>query len=366
MPILGQRQGGHRYQEGRIPESLHTTLTDNDLAEVDTTVAGSPANESKFLYSAFRRNVMATGGTDLAKIPEGTRYTTYKGPIAPDLVRMQWDNHSHRTTEVVDRAGPSAPQRWDNQPRVPGAPQLSPTLFQAQPGRWDGSELYNAVSLCSFCRQGNTFFPLTHLVSGASAEIQDGAYAFVPENIHLYTADGQEVPQTFNVLWGPSYVLPEQANRYRLTTTDLAGTTTTAWTFTSSAPAADQRPQGFACPDDGGVACHAEPLLFLRYDGGVDPTNAVTAGGSHELKITAYHQFPHTSPVAGLELSISTDGGVTWQQVKVHAKRGGDYSGSYRIPRLSDTNGKVSIKAKAADADGNTIEQTVMDAFSIR
>jgi len=38
---------------------------------------------------------------------------------------------------------------------------------------------------------------------------------------------------------------------------------------------------------------------------------------------------------------------------------------SYQVQRLAETKGTVSIKAGAADADGNTIEQTILDAFTL-
>ncbi|MEU7172021.1 hypothetical protein AB0J77_26665 [Micromonospora tulbaghiae] len=38
---------------------------------------------------------------------------------------------------------------------------------------------------------------------------------------------------------------------------------------------------------------------------------------------------------------------------------------SYQAPRLAATTGTVSIRARAEDAAGNTVEQTVLDAFRL-
>ncbi|NUT02765.1 MAG: hypothetical protein HOV76_04750 [Hamadaea sp.] len=353
----------HLYQEGQIPASLHTKLTDSQLAEVQTTLAGTPTEPDPMTFSAFRKNEHVTGGVMLVGLTEGIRYTTYQGPVAPDLVRVQRDWSNRGTVEVVDRAGPIRSQQWGTGPLVPGAPELSSKVFEARPGDFDGDDFYTTVTICSFCRQGDTFYPLLHLVTGASPSIVNGAYIFAPENLHMY-ADGQELAQGTDFLWGAVYDLPAEAKRYELTGSSNGGATTTKWGFTSSAPTTEARQQGTWCPQGIGVLCRSEPLLFLRYDAGLDATGAVTGGGKRELKLTAYHQGVHSAPIASLELSISLDGGTTWQQVKVAAKGGGDFTASYVLP--SRTGGTVSIKATASDTDGNTIEQTVLNAYGIK
>ncbi|NUR74186.1 MAG: hypothetical protein HOU81_25535 [Hamadaea sp.] len=355
----------HLYQEGQIPAALHTKITDSQLAEVQTTLAGSPGVRDTMTYSAFRRNENATGGVMLVGVTEGVRYTTYQGPVSPDLVRVQRDEPGRLTVEVVDRAGPIRAQQWGTGPLVPGAPELSARVFEARPGDFDGGEYYNSVTICSFCRQGNTFYPLLHLVSGASPSIVNGAYIFAPENLHMY-ADGQELAQGNDFLWGAVYDLPEEAKRYELTGSTSDGATTTKWGFTSGAPAAQAPQRGTWCPQGSRVLCRSESLLFLRYDAGLDATGAVTGGGKHELRLSAYHQSVESATVADLEVSISFDGGTTWQPVKATAQGGGDFAVTYRVPRVAETNGTVSIRVKASDLDGSTIEQTVLGAYAIK
>ncbi|MEV6965892.1 hypothetical protein AB0M47_12330 [Hamadaea sp. NPDC051192] len=355
----------HLYQEGQIPASLHTKLTDRQLAEVQTTLAGSSTEPDTMTYSAFRKNEHATGGVVLVGLTEGVRYTTYQGPVAPDLVRLQRDLSNRLTVEVVDQAGPIRSQQWGTGPLVPGAPELPAKVFEARPGDFDGGDFYTSVTMCSFCRQGSTFYPLLHLVTGASPNIVNGAYIFAPENLHMY-ADGQELTQGSDFIWGAVYDLPEEAKRYELTGSNNGGATTTKWGFTSSAPTAAAQQQGTWCPQGIGVLCRSESLLFLRYDAGLDVTGSVTGGGKHELRLTAYHQGIESATIGSLELSLSFDGGTTWQPVKATAKGGGEFVASYRAPRAGETNGTVSIKAKASDRDGNTIEQTVLGAFTVK
>ncbi|MFI5488660.1 hypothetical protein [Micromonospora echinaurantiaca] len=353
----------HTYQEGRIPASLHTEVTDKQVATVDTSLHGTRAQPASLVYSAFRPNETAVAGVPYSYLTDSVRFTTYRGPVSPDLVRLQFYEPSGgqpgaRTIDVVDRAGPD-PARWTARPLVPGAAELSPQVFRAQPGKWEGAW---STEICAFCRQGNTFYPITNLVSGTAPNHIMGSYVFEPQNVRMY-ADGQELPQASSLVWGPTYELPAAARRYRLTAEN--GRTTTTWNFTSAAPTRYEPPKGFTCAEGTGSPCHADPLLFLRYDTGADLGDAVTAPGRHQLRVSAYHQVPAAPAVTSLALSISTDGGVTWKQLPTTAKGGGDYTASYQVPRLTDTTGTVSIRASARDAAGNTVEQTVLDAFRL-
>ena len=355
----------HTYHEGRIPASLHTEVTDRQLAKVDTSLQGTRAEPASLISSAFRPNETVAAGVPYNYLTDSVQFTTYRGPVSPDLVRNQFyesfgSQPAVRTIDVTDRAG-STTARWSPQPLVPGAPELSPRVFQSQPGKWEGDW---STEICAFCRQGNTFYPITFLVSGANPEQAIGAYVFEPENLHMY-ADGQELPQASSTMWGATYELPAESRRYRLTARSGGGKTSTTWNFTSAAPTRNEPPKGFLCVEGSGSPCHADPLLFLRYDVDSDLAGAVTAPGRHQIKVAAYHNAPNAPAVRSVALSISTDGGVTWKQLSATAKGGGNYTASYQVPRLAETTGTVSIRASAADAAGNTIEQTILDAFTL-
>ncbi|PRY02106.1 S8 family serine peptidase [Allonocardiopsis opalescens] len=93
---------------------------------------------------------------------------------------------------------------------------------------------------------------------------------------------------------------------------------------------------------------------------GLDERNRARAGG-----MTRVHVHPH-SPAgsyvpAELSLQASTDGGETWQDLRVR-RYGGHWAAQVRNPR----SGAVSLRAAAADGEGNTVEQTVTDAYTVR
>jgi hypothetical protein len=146
------------------------------------------------------------------------------------------------------------------------------------------------------------------------------------------------------------------------------GNSHTAWDFTDTAPTVDNTPAGYACAgiifgDDS--PCQADPLIFLRYDAGVDLNNAVTAPGAHQIHISTNHLDPTAPAVTSLTVWTSTDGGHTWTKEPSASAGDGKYIASYSVPPASDTDGAVSLKVHAIDAAGNDTTQVINDAFRL-
>lgn len=151
----------------------------------------------------------------------------------------------------------------------------------------------------------------------------------------------------------------------------------TTWTFLSSEVTEDQTPEGYVCSEQvhagfGGAGevppCRAEPLIYLRYEAGVDLHNAVPAPGPHRFTVHADRQAEHAPAIAGLRLWTSTDAGKTWRAAKVSEQgRGVDGRQDFTVmtvyPHPSRTVGYVSLKAESWDQQGNKVEQVVPKAF---
>lgn len=168
-----------------------------------------------------------------------------------------------------------------------------------------------------------------------------------------------------------AYDLPAEQARYTLEN-DADGVQT-VWEYTSQRPAEDtsselQPCMGSVIGDPNAGPCQPEPLIFLRYDLGVDLANTVPANRPHRISITGYYQEGLDSPpeVTELRLEASFDGGQTWHRVPTRSQGEGSYTATIRSPRLADTAGAVGLRVAAADRDGNTVEQTVADAYRLR
>lgn len=123
--------------------------------------------------------------------------------------------------------------------------------------------------------------------------------------------------------------------------------TTTAWTFKS------------AHADTEAVL----PLLVPAYDLDTDGYGKVRGGREFDfgLKVRAQNGATLTSPIAGAEVSVSYDGGTTWQAADVDRERGG-----FEVEADHPESGRVSLRTKAWDKAGNSVEQTVIDAYTLK
>ncbi|TMR21720.1 hypothetical protein ETD86_14345 [Nonomuraea turkmeniaca] len=153
-------------------------------------------------------------------------------------------------------------------------------------------------------------------------------------------------------LWQPATTVPAGKSTYTLRGTVLrerpyAGVSTkveTEWTFGS----------------DTTDAIEIVPLIAVRaLAKGLDMSNYATAGHQTKLAITVERSpgaAPSPAGLTGLEASF--DDGATWQAVEVK-------NGEAKI-RNPDTEGFVSLRAKAADEAGNTVVQTITRAYGVR
>ncbi len=371
------------FQEGAISKDLHHTVTADELSHITSDYQASTAVREHVVLAAFRPNSHYVGGVVADFSAPASNHVMF-GPVSPAVV---WSRkiepevgeefakvvETQRDYRVFDRRGARHETDWNQRPFAPGAAAAWSDAFRAQPGQRSGAY---ASRYCAFCRQGNTFYAASNLISGGHPK---GAFAqFYGEgSIHLYH-NGEEVSPTFLFGRMATYqLLPERAE-YRLTTSAPAkgyGHRDTTWHFTSAEVTEDETPQGALCVGRylgrSSDPCAATPLVFLRYDAGLDLHNTAPAPGAHRFTVTAYHEATDAPAITGLKLWTSVDGGDHWGRARVIPK-GRSHGGEQTFdviavyPKLSKTDGTVSIKATATDAAGNSIKQVLTDAFKLR
>jgi subtilisin family serine protease len=145
------------------------------------------------------------------------------------------------------------------------------------------------------------------------------------------------------------FAVPPEQSTYRLEVTTsrsvdwwpLSTSVSAAWTFRSSAAG-----EGAALP-----------LLTVRFDPAVDLRNRAPGG-------TAF-RFPATvngsgARVTSLAVDVSYDDGRTWTPATV-TRSGVRWSVAVNHPAT----GYASLRAKATDANGNTVTQTILRAYAL-
>lgn len=168
-----------------------------------------------------------------------------------------------------------------------------------------------------------------------------------------------------------AYDLPAESARYTFEA-EVDGVHT-EWEYSSDRPAEDAAPELRPCMgealglDTGGDPCRPEPLIFLRYDLGVDVENTLPAGRSQRVTVTGYYAELESPPeVTQLRLEVSFDAGQTWQPVTTTPAGEGAFTATIRHPQLDQTSGEVGLRVNAADSDGNTVVQTIPSAYRLR
>ncbi|AQW49196.1 S8 family peptidase [Streptomyces violaceusniger] len=110
----------------------------------------------------------------------------------------------------------------------------------------------------------------------------------------------------------------------------------------------------------------ALPLLSIDYDLGVDLLGQARAGRKFGFGVTPRQQEgADATKLTGAKAWASYDDGTTWKKVEL-TRSGTGYRATVGHPRLGATNGFVSLRLQAADADGNRIDQTVIRAYGLK
>ncbi|MCP9950703.1 hypothetical protein LUX33_21385 [Actinomadura madurae] len=121
------------------------------------------------------------------------------------------------------------------------------------------------------------------------------------------------------------------------------------------------------CTPDEGRPCSLLPLLFVRYDLALDDGSRAKAGSPYEIAFTVAHQQGAPAP-EGVTATVeaSYDDGESWSEpVTATAGDGGRFTAAVTHPPLGDTDGTVSLRVRARDSAGNTVDQTIIRAYGL-
>jgi hypothetical protein len=359
------------YSEGKIPGATAYQVSDRTLTAVTARYHSAQPGVAEPSDTTFAPDEYFVAGVGDV-LPAQATQTEYYGPDspaevwnrAPSLVIGGNQVEEPEAYDVFGQRGARIGEDWFDAPPALGAVASPTPVFAAQPGKYDSAT--SAVAGCADCRQGNVFYPLFYQVSGAAPGQIDGPFLFAPGSDIQLSHDGTVIPPT-PVDGAATYPMPAKKQAYLLQVTD--GGQSAAWRFTSGEPSATSSPPGFACVGTafaGSTApCAPDPLIFLRFNAFTGLDAAVSAQATHQVEVTpAYQATVAPARVTSLRLWISTDGGKTWlrETVKEHD---GSYLASYRVPARSATDGSVSVRVQAADSAGDTVSQTLDDAWGI-
>ncbi|WP_308298698.1 S8 family peptidase [Streptomyces sp. GESEQ-35] len=163
------------------------------------------------------------------------------------------------------------------------------------------------------------------------------------------TRNGTEIGTSDDPLTGAaSFTVPARSAAYRLTTTATRATgtpvshkVTASWTFRSQNVAEKT----------------ALPMSVVRFAPPLAADSTATAGSTLKIPVTVQGAAAGKH-LAALHVYVSYDEGAHWTLRPVIAGQV-----SVKTPQ---TGGSVSLRAKAADKRGNTVDQTILRAYTAR
>ncbi|WP_407562622.1 S8 family serine peptidase [Streptomyces sp. 184] len=129
--------------------------------------------------------------------------------------------------------------------------------------------------------------------------------------------------------------------------------TRTSWSFAADRPAAGKQ--------------QLLPLVQLDYDVATDARGAAPGGRLASFDVMARHQDGIDGRrIRKMEVSASFDDGANWRDAVVMRWWDGGYRVWLRHPPVGDDGGFVSLRVKAWDDAGNSVDQTVKRAYALR
>ncbi|MGW6540396.1 serine protease [Streptomyces sp. NPDC055011] len=330
---IGERSDyglGYRFSSGRALTGFVRRPTPGDLATVRATAADPEG----------------VGGVGVAAIQpsEGTTVG-----LTSELVRP-----GTATFHVTPERG-----TWELSYMTPGTPGARPNLYEARdvqvrPGATTTHTFDNAVrgpaldpgpdAPPALVRDGDRIaLDLPLLADGEGHAPSDPVFRSAATTLHR---DGVLVGTHRGTPGRAAFTLsaPDPA-RYRLTATASHGTgegrTTAVWTFDSAATAAPA----------------ALPLSVVRFTPPLALDGTAPAGATVRVPVTVQGSAAEPGP-RSLHVRVSVDGGTTWTEAPVV-----DGAVEIRNPAPGRT---VSLRATLTDIAGNTLDQTLGNAYRTR
>ncbi|MFG1687689.1 S8 family serine peptidase [Nonomuraea sp. NPDC049269] len=325
------------FHSGGMVNGFERRVAQQDLAAIQTDYARHlPDAEARAYRGAWPRDGAVF--TFLSPTTFGTPFKQVEYVNTDDGIRWQRhlfeygsDGRLNRFDSpfTVYRSGRTYTELWNRGVFSPALP-------------WAGAENLNGVS-----RTGDVIS--TDLLMYGDGRGSLGSSTRSTQRTALYR-DGTlvgEQPETRT-----SFTVPAREAAYRLVVESERGAPATlstrvsgVWTFRSGHVAGDTPAR--------------LPVSIVRFSPALDAENSAPSGRRFTVPVTVQPLEGSTArPVKRLSAEVSYDDGATWTKAEVH--------GSAAVLRHPAGDGFVSLRARAVDGAGNTVEQTVIRAYRIR
>jgi subtilisin family serine protease len=310
-----------RNDLGKVPSTLLNRVRDKSLARVR-----SEQNGSKPGTYGVRDGIVTKSlpfALDEYFSPGMPWYSSFVETDDPE----DWRGFASQSvsTPLTYKRGRTVTERW-------GLPVFGPSL----PSYEDSSD--NAGRLGDEMRVNLPLYT-DQRPGGIGYALVDGTTVLSKDGQKIASEEYAGYISSANVSAGPgTYQLHTEGTRDN----PLSSRLVVDWTFKSDTVTSEEPA--------------ALPLLAVRFA----PPAKASAKVPTLVPITVDHNSGQKAQVRSL--AVSHDGGDTWKPVKVYSA-GGKTFALIKHPAAAKS---VSLKATASDANGNKVDQTIIDAFQLK
>ncbi|SOF02250.1 Subtilase family protein [Streptomyces sp. OV198] len=317
-------------------------LTARQLVRVPVTI-GSPAPGKKATVSVsplLPDGNWYDGAPDDVKLPETATDYFLPNDLKWHYTVYQTTGDASETTEAEFESKPLSFAAHRNHSLRFDVGVFGPSLPSGSP--WPGAGQHVGAGAT---RAGDTLRAYLPLFGDAADHLGTSEYTKARSTL---SADGRQTFATDTPLVGSAYALPAKSALYHLTTdvtrargvSAVSTRVTAEWTFHSAHV-------------DGDTSVRL-PLSVVRFSPQLAADSSAKAGRVFTVPFTV--QGAATARTLGqLDFHVSYDHGRTWHTVK--------YRNGALTLRHPAAAGTVSLRAHLVDAHGNTLTQTIHDAY---
>ncbi|WBB67656.1 hypothetical protein [Micromonospora sp. WMMD812] len=306
-----------------------------DLAAVRTTYHDNGADSMRHFGAAtpFFGTSLSAGWTLPVRVP--TERTEYFTPGSWEL-HLGWRGGDMLHDKRHFEAGRGNRIAWNKAVAGPTFPGTTQTLDGERPWAWrkDGAIDVILPMYGDAAGRPRVPFPYDGTDTGSISLYRNGALVRTEPTPDTARFDIPDEPATYRLV-----AETNRAAEWWPLSTKVSAT----WSFRSSTE------------DE----AKALPLLTTRFDPAVDLRNRAPAG-PFTFPMYVERQGDDRVKLTSLTVDVSYDDGGSWQPATVTPA-----GNHWTVGVASPATGYASIRAKATDTDGNTVEQTVLRAYQI-
>jgi hypothetical protein len=189
-----------------------------------------------------------------------------------------------------------------------------------------------------------------------------GSYAIYQNGVRIAHGNPARQVSPVRVTGRPSVIRFTLTARRDRPLTRLSATSSTTWTWHTRRQPAATIPAGWVCGGSPARRCAVQPMMTLDYHVRGLALNGTTAAGRQAITLDAGHiQLSGQARITRVTARVSFTSGRSWRPATITALG----HEQFRITFTARPGAHITLRTSATDAAGNSITETIQNAYQI-